>query len=121
MGRSLNSILVVDDHGVTVELLARLLRAEGYDVHTALGCRDAIRVALRYECDVVVSDLIMPDGDGCDLLKALRAYRSMPAIAITGHADPSTAHRAHRAGFHRLLVKPLAFQTLTDAIMEARQ
>lgn len=121
MGRSLNSILVVDDHGVTVELLARLLRAEGYDVHTALGCRDAIRVALRTECDVVISDLIMPDGDGCDLLKALRAYRSMPAIAMTGHADSSTAHRVQRAGFHRLLMKPLTFDALTEAIIEAQQ
>ena len=113
------SILVVDDHELTADLLGRLFRGEGYDVHTAQGCRDALRVALQYGCDLLVSDVILADGDGCDLLRALRAYRPAAAVAITGHTDPSVEGRARRAGFHNVLAKPIVFAALLEAVERA--
>ena len=115
------SVLVVDDHEITLDTLARLLRGEGYEVHTALHCREALRVALQYGCDVLVSDLLLPDGHGADLLRAVRAYRPVHAVAITGDLDASSQCKAHRAGFQVLLHKPLTFATLADAVSRARQ
>lgn len=113
------SILLVDDDEEVVEAVGRLLRAEGHDVHTALGCREALKVALRHGFDVLVSDLVLPDGDGSELLRALRAYRPVPAIAITGHADRVTWSRAERAGFRRVLGKPFRIGSLIEAINRA--
>lgn len=112
-------ILVVGDDERTVELLARLLRAEGYDVHTALGCRDALRVGLQFGCDLLISDIVLSDGDGCDLLRALCAYRPVHAIAMTGQADDSVIARAGRAGFTRVLTKPLVFGTVSEEVARA--
>lgn len=114
------SVLLVDDDEAIVEVVGRLLRARGHAVHTALGCREALKVALRHGCDVLVSDLILPDGDGSDLLRALRADRPVPAVAITGNADAAARSRAERAGFGRVLGKPFLIETLTEAIGLAR-
>ena len=114
--QQLPTVLVVDDHEVTVELLARLIRAEGYTVHTAMGCRDGLRVALQYGCDLLVIDLCLPDGDGCDLLRAVRAHLPVPAVAVTGSQDPALAAKAARAGFERVLSKPLVYADLSTAI-----
>ena len=114
------SVLLVDDDEAIVEAVGRLLRAEGHEVHTALGCREALKVALRHGCDVLVSDLVLPDGDGSALLRALRAHRPVPAVAITGNADEAARSRAERAGFWRVLGKPFLLETLTDAIERAR-
>ena len=114
------SVLLVDDDEEIVEAVGRLLRARGHAVHTALGCREALKVALRHGCDVLVSDLVLPDGDGSALLRALRAHRPVPAVAITGTAAEATRSRAERAGFGRVLGKPFLIETLAEAIGRAR-
>jgi len=113
------SVLLVDDEPVVVEALAFALRAAGHVVHTALGCREGLRVGLRYGCDVLVSDLGLGDGDGCDLLRALRAWRGVSAVAITGGADAGARHRALRAGFAAVLAKPFTAPELAAAIAAA--
>jgi CheY-like chemotaxis protein len=119
-GRHRPSILLVDDHELTLDLLARLLRSDGHEVHTALGCREALRVVLQYGCDLLVSDLLLPDGNGCDLLRAVRARRPVPAIAITGQDDDDAIRSALSAGFQRVLVKPLSYKALSAAVLELR-
>jgi DNA-binding response OmpR family regulator len=110
------SVLLVDDDEEVVEVVARLLRAAGHEVHTALGCREGLRVALRFGCDVLVSDLRLGDGDGCDLLRALRAWRPDGAVAVTGDADAETRRRALNAGFAAVVTKPLAAADLAAAV-----
>jgi CheY-like chemotaxis protein len=111
-------VLLVDDDELTLAALARLLKSEGYEVHTAANCRDALRAALCHGCDVLVGDLLLPDGDGWDLLNALRAYRPVAAVAITGDVDPATARRAERAGFRLVLAKPLSFDDVARAVAQ---
>jgi len=110
------SVLLVDDDEEVVEVVARLLRAAGHEVHTALGCREGLRVALRFGCDVLVSDLRLGDGDGCDLLRALRAWRPVPAVAVTAYADGETRLRALRAGFAAVVLKPLEVADVAAAV-----
>ena len=117
-GNRRHVILVVDDQAETADLLALVLRRNGYEVHTALSCRDALKTALVYGCDFLVSDLALGDGHGCDLLPALCARAPIPAVAITGSSDADTARRAVRAGFNRVLVKPVVVDAVLSAIRE---
>ena len=109
-------ILVVDDHADTADLIALVLRRSGFEVHTALGCRDGLRTALVYGCDLLVSDLNLGDGDGCALLRALCVRGPLPAVAVTGLADEEIARRARRSGFGVVLPKPFGVNALVTAV-----
>ena len=110
-------VLVVDDHADTVELFAVVLRRAGYEVHTALSNRDALKTAIAYHCDLLVSDLHLPDGDGCDLLRAVCALSPVSAIAVTGLPDATA--RARSAGFGNVLEKPVSTDVLVAAVRNA--
>src|SRR5437763_14738777 len=82
-------ILVVDDHAESAEALVRLLRHAGHHVTAALTLADAVAAAASMTTvNAVISDITLPDGDGCDLLRLLRERRAgapLLAIAVTGH------------------------------------
>jgi len=113
-------ILVVDDHEDSAHALAAVLRRRGHDVFTASGFVDALDVAAGLTTiDLLVSDITLPDGSGCDLLPVLRARRAGgvgAAIAVTGHAEPEWLDRCRRSGYGHILVKPVPFDTLLCAI-----
>jgi CheY-like chemotaxis protein len=71
--------------------------------------------------DVVVSDLELPDGDGCALLRQLKVRDmrfKMPAIAVTGYSESRWRNQAAGCGFERYVVKPFALESLVAAIAE---
>jgi len=108
-------VLVGDDADV-VEPLAVALRQKDFDVYTAMSCREALKTAMVYGCDLLVSDLDLADGDGCDLLRAVFALRQVPAVAVTGRTDSETHQRARSAGFASVLTKPLTVDAVAEAI-----
>jgi CheY-like chemotaxis protein len=114
-------ILLVEDHEDTVHLLARLLSREGHDVVTAGTVGDALAAAAAGpRCDVLVSDLGLPDGSGCHLMRELARLYGVPGVALTGWADgDGQAADARAAGFAAHLVKPIDFQALRTAIQAA--
>jgi len=66
---------------------------------------------------MVVSDVGLPDGDGCELLERLRAFyggRDLPAIAMSGLGDAALVERCRRAGYRLFLMKPLTFEQLVS-------
>lgn len=97
------SVLVVENHAATRELLATLLDDAGYDVLTAPDGRAALLALAHHRPDAVITDLHMPLLDGDGLLAAIRAdpqLRDLPVLAVTAHAD-----RVH-ARFDALVIKP---------------
>jgi two-component system, NtrC family, response regulator PilR len=112
-------VMVVDDDADVAEMLGIVLRREGFQVHTALGCREALKTALVYGCDLLISDLRLADGDGCDLLRAVLALRHVPAVAVTGLADAESRQRAHRAGYAHVLAKPLTADAVLTTVRQA--
>src|SRR5687768_11284197 len=80
-------ILVVDDHADTVIVLRRLLALEGYRVVTAACAGEAAEVASRGDCDLVISDVGLPDRDGLQLMGDLRARYGLHGIALSGYAE----------------------------------
>jgi DNA-binding response OmpR family regulator len=115
-GRPANVLLVDDDEDST-DLLRRLLVRRGFAVTTARSVAAALEAADAATVDVLVSDLGLPDGDGHDLLRQLRASRRLPAIALTGQ-DPraAEAQRGEIAGFDEYLGKPVTIDRLVGAL-----
>ena len=112
-------ILVVDDHEDTVVALALLLRKDGHDVATAASAHDALKEASSGRpVDLLVSDIGLPDLDGCELLRRLRNLyqRDIPAVALTGHGEDHHVEQCRRAGYSEFLFKPVDFGTLRDAV-----
>ena len=109
-------VLLVEDHADSAEALCLLLEGEGYRVHLATSIAAAI-VSASEECDVLVSDLQLPDGSGHSLLQ--RLPRPLPAIAVSGFGAPEDVKRSREAGFVDHLVKPVSGDRLLEAIARA--
>lgn len=110
-------ILLVDDHEASARALARLLRHQGYLVTTAYTFAGALALAAPTSVDVLICDVDLPDGNGCDLLRRLRTFfggRTIPAIAVTGHEG--LIEESRRAGYGRFLYKPLRLDDVLEAV-----
>ncbi len=76
--------LVVDDEATLSELLQMALRYEGWEVRTAADGQYALRTAREFDPDVVVLDVMMPDLDGLEVIRRLRADgRDMPVLFLS--------------------------------------
>ena len=86
-------ILVVDDEELITKSLLKLLSTEKYDVVVAKSGSEAIKKVKDADFDLIVSDVRMPDLDGIETIKQIRAYlkesnkAQIPEILITGYAD----------------------------------
>jgi CheY-like chemotaxis protein len=100
-------ILLVDDHGDTVEMLKLILESEGHEVHTAGDVATALEAASLAPFDLLLSDLGLPDRSGLDLMRELRALgRKMPSIALSGYGHDRDIEQSRAAGFSEHVVKP---------------
>ena len=113
-------LIVVEDHADTAEGLKKFLNAVGYQVFVATDISSALTMAKAVRFDLLLSDLILPDGNGWDLVKALNTQdQSIPAIAFSGHNSPDDIQRSAQAGFREHLPKPLDPERLCAAIERA--
>ena len=76
-------VLVVDDEENIGALLSATLRLTGFDVEVARDAAEALRAADRFEPDLVILDVMLPDMDGFEVAKRLRAARDLPVLFLT--------------------------------------
>ncbi len=108
-------ILVVDDSPETTEMLGKLLELEGAFVELARSGAEALEIAGRKKFDLVISDISMPEMDGYQLLRQLRALPEMsdvPVVALTGYGRNADVTRAQEEGFADHLTKPVDIDQL---------
>ena len=118
-GRRLR-ILLVEDHAATRATLANLLGSRDYAVAATDSVAAARAAAAQEEFDLIISDLGLPDGGGCELLEELRAAQpGLPGIALSGYGMDEDVARSRRAGFAEHLIKPVGFDALEAAILTA--
>jgi CheY-like chemotaxis protein len=79
--------------------ISRLLRSAGFAVTVAPDVASAGAAADEESFDVLVSDLGLADGDGYQIMRRIRAIRSMPGIAMSGYGMHEDRRRSHEAGF----------------------
>lgn len=109
-------VLFVENHGPTRTALTTLLRRQGYEVMVAECVTEAVRLARDHTFDVLVSDLGLPDGDGCMLLRELRKRQpGLAGIVVSGHGLDSDIERTRSAGFAEHLTKPVSVDALKRA------
>jgi DNA-binding NtrC family response regulator len=118
-------MLVADDDPVALDLLAEVLRAEGYAVLAAGDGAGALRLCETHPVDLAIVDLQMPDLNGLEVVKRLRAIRpETPIVIITAFASVDTAVEAIHAGAYDYLSKPFRMEQvrlLVGRALEARR
>src|SRR5258708_21636182 len=108
-------ILVVDDQRSNVEMLAGVLKARGYTVHTALDGQQALEQVRELHPDLVLSDILMPKLDGYDLGRRLRSAPEtalLPVILVTSLDAQSERIKGLEAGADDFLSKPVNWEEL---------
>ncbi|MDB1145201.1 MAG: response regulator [Alcaligenaceae bacterium] len=116
-------ILVVDDEIGIRELLREILYDAGHSVELAENASQAREIRLKYQPDLVLLDIWMPDTDGVSLLKEWNSQGllNMPIIMMSGHATIDTAVEATRIGALDFLEKPITLQKLLKTVKFALQ
>ena len=110
-------VLVIEDSGPTRSLLVRALRSEQVTVETASRLSTGLRQAMALRHDVIVLDLMLPDGDGLDLCRRLRAEGVLtPVLCLTARADVADRVRGLDAGADDYMRKPFALAELRARI-----
>jgi two-component system chemotaxis response regulator CheY len=111
-------ILVVDDFDTMRRIVRNLLKEIGYaDVDEAEDGNDALAKLRRQRFDFVISDVNMPNRNGFDLLREIRAdprLRALPVLLVTAEARKEDIIAAAQAGASGYIVKPFSKATLED-------
>jgi len=113
-------ILVVDDDETIRKLLRDLFEANGHEVEEAPDAQSAARLLKTREFEVVLTDLMLPDGDGLEVLRAARARPYEPEVlVITAYGTIDSAVEAVRTGAFDYLTKPISTQKLLLTVERA--
>jgi PAS domain S-box-containing protein len=110
------TILLIEDHEDTAEVMAQLIRSLGHDVTVVGRVDDALAATQLQTFDLIVSDVGLPDGTGLDFIKAFREHSDAPAVALTGFGTDEDVRRCLSAGFTSHLTKPVNFGQLETMI-----
>jgi len=110
-------ILLVEDHKDTRVVLTSLLLLCQYQIITADRCSEALVLLRGMNFGILLSDLMLPDGDGLDLVVQAKGLQPhLRAIAMTSRASVSERQRGRKAGFDHYLTKPFEFHELRLAL-----
>jgi two-component system OmpR family response regulator len=114
-------ILLVEDHHDSGNALLHLLERNGYVVDWATTATEARSVIMAGHFDLLLCDLILPDGDGWQVMRDLRSKGDTPGIALSGHVFPSDRIKSIDAGFLMHVDKPVDADKLLAAIAMCAQ
>ena len=112
-------VLIVDDDPVMRRLTTRALQNDGYVLSEATNGREALEVMRRETPDLVILDFVMPELDGLDVLRALRADPatvSLPVLMLTSQSDEGSTRAGFDAGATDYLTKPFSSPQLSARV-----
>ena len=114
-------ILVVEDNEANQELITRFLRREGYGVIQATDGKSGVALAEGQLPDLILMDLSLPELDGWEATRQIRANpvtAAIPIIALTAHAFAEEVQQALDAGCNQYETKPLAYRRLMKKVRD---
>lgn len=112
-------VLVVDDESAILATMAPLLKSRGYEVVTSMTGRSALETVTRQQPDLVVLDLGLPDVDGLDVCRRIRAGRPIPIIVLSARTAEADKVAALDAGADDYVTKPFGGEELLARIRVA--
>ena len=117
MTRTKPRILIAEDNDENRQALRLLLKLTGYECLEAADGRTAVELALRERPALVLMDLSLPELDGLQAVRELRAAGvGIPVIIVSAYDDPETKQQARAAGANDYVTKPLDFEKLKQRI-----
>ncbi len=119
---AVNNILIVDDEETIVRLLSMSLKSDGYDTISAYDGKQALALVKEHSPDVVITDIKMPQMDGLELLKEIKAHdTNIEVIIVTGHGDIDSTITALQYGASDFINKPVRDEALAVALSRAEE
>ncbi len=116
----MTKILVIDDDAVVRDVIGEMLLLAGYEVVPAATAADALELFMDDEIRLVVSDIVMPEQSGLELLDAMRLHRpSLPIVLVTGENTRDNLSEALTRGADGLVAKPFSSAELQEAVEKA--
>lgn len=110
-------VLAVDDQRYFRELIEGLLSDAGYDVDTAASGEEALQLLEHRDYEIVLTDLVMPEMDGSELVRRIRERRpQQDVVVVTGVVDVKTAVDAMKQGATDYILKPFDRESIVDAV-----
>lgn len=115
-----SKILVIDDDVDICQLLKRFLDRKGYESHSALRGNEGLIFIKNNDVDLVLMDFRLPDYDGIDLIKEIKAINKViPVIVITGYSDVKQAVKLIQLGAFEYVTKPIFPEQILEHIKNA--
>ena len=112
-------IFVIEDHDDSLQALRIYLEYLGYVVLSARTKAEALDEMPTANCDILISNISLPDGTGWELIQEVGKSRPAYAIAMSGHGTTADRERSAKAGFRHHLVKPVSPERLSILLEEA--
>jgi DNA-binding response OmpR family regulator len=109
-------ILVIDDDAAVTDLMSALLQAQDFDVIATNNSSEGLNLAREEQPDLVILDLMMPEMDGWEICRAIRAFSHVPIIVLSALNDPSMVASVLDAGADDYLTKPTPSRVLVAHI-----
>ncbi|HZX27655.1 MAG TPA: response regulator, partial [Telluria sp.] len=122
-GNTPRRVLVVDDNVDAADMLGAFVHALGYEVDLAHDADTALETARRHPPGICLLDIGLPDTDGYELARRLRAdpaTEHATLVAVTGYGQERDRARAAEAGFDHYLIKPVATDKLAELLKYGR-
>jgi DNA-binding response OmpR family regulator len=108
----MTSVVIIEDEQRIRELVARVMADQGYDVSSSATALDGLQAVVQGSPDLVILDMGLPDLDGAELLKMIRAVSHVPVIVATARGQDGDVVRTLNAGADDYLVKPFSVEQL---------
>ena len=106
------SVVIIEDEQRIRELVARVLADRGHDVEATATAMEGLQAVVRVSPELVILDMGLPDLDGTELLKMIRAVSAVPIIVATARSEDRDVVRTLDAGADDYLVKPFSVDQL---------
>ena len=111
-------ILIIDDDVESSDMLKTFIAQGGHKVLQAYTAADGLKELASNRPDAVFLDIMLPDANGLDLLKQIKArYKDTPVVMVTGFKDADNVVRAFRQGAFDCLLKPYNYDYLKSDIL----
>jgi response regulator RpfG family c-di-GMP phosphodiesterase len=115
-----NRILIVDDEKTIYSVIARRLAMEGYSCAMVINGREALGYFSKNNCSLIISDIRMPEMNGLELLKNVKAVRpDMMFIIMTAYPEIDMAVEAIRLGANDFIIKPVDLELMVFSVKKA--
>jgi CheY-like chemotaxis protein len=114
-------LFLVENHADTIKYMQLFLEQLDYHIRVAPDMATALREIPNSHCDVLISDIGLPDGDGWQLLEKLGSNRPPIAIAMSGYGTGNDQQKSHEVGYSHHLIKPFTPESLLSILRDAEK